>query len=69
MDRLAQLAQAAPRAAVVPLVVLGVALAVLALLAPAIFLRNREPFNRLMEFLALVLGRDVAGRREPPTVG
>ncbi len=43
--------------------------AVLVLLGPAIFLPNREPFNRLMEFLELVLGRSGAGRREPPAAG
>ena len=65
MDRMWQLVQAAPRATAVPLIVLGVALAVLAMLGPAIFMRDREPFNRLMEFLELVLGRS-SGRDQPP---
>jgi hypothetical protein len=65
MDRLWQLALSVPRAAMAP-VVLGVALAVLVLLGPTVFLRDREPFNRLMEFLELVLGRTRPARREPP---
>ena len=65
MDRLWQLALSTPRALLVP-VVLGVALAVLAVLVPTIFLRDREPFNRLMEFLELMLGRPCPARREPP---
>ncbi len=69
MDRLAHLLQAAPRATAVPLIALGVAAAVLVLLGPVILLPNREPFNRLMEFLELVLGRKEAGRREPQAVG
>jgi hypothetical protein len=69
MDRLLQLAQAAPRATVVPLIALGVAVVVLLLLGPAIFLPNREPFNRLMEFLELVLGRGRAGSSGPPAAG
>jgi hypothetical protein len=56
MDRAWQFVAAAPRAALVP-VVIGVALAVLALLGPTVFLRDPEPFNRLMEFVELVLGR------------
>ena len=69
MDRLGQLALSLPRAAVA-LVVIGVAPAVLALLGPTIFLRDREPFNRLMEFLELVLGRpchpSAVSRLRPP---
>jgi hypothetical protein len=65
MDRAMQLALALPKTVMVP-VVLGVALAVLVLLAPAIFWRDREPFDRLMEFLELVLGRPRPGHREPP---
>jgi hypothetical protein len=65
MDRVWQLALAVPRAAMAPLVI-GVALAVLVLLGPTIYLRDREPFNRLMEFLELVLGRSAPPRREPP---
>jgi hypothetical protein len=68
MDRLWQLALTVPRATMVP-VVLGVALAVLVLLGPTVFLRDREPFNRLMEFLDLVLGRPAPPRREPPGLG
>ena len=56
MDRLGQVVLAVPRAAMAP-VVLGVGLAVLIVLVPTIFWRDREPFNRLMEFLELVLGR------------
>ncbi len=67
MDRVLQFAQAAPRATAVPLIVMGVALAVLALLGPTIFLPSREPFNRLMEFLELLLDRPSSARREPPT--
>jgi hypothetical protein len=65
MDRFWQFASYAPRAAMAP-VVIGVAMAVLALLGPTIFLPSREPFNRLMEFLELVLGRPAPPRREPP---
>jgi hypothetical protein len=44
MDRMWQVAGAAlPKATVVPLVALGLALAVLVLLGPTIFLRDREP--------------------------
>jgi hypothetical protein len=56
MDRAWQFVQSAPRVAIAPMLI-GVALAVLALLGPTIFLRDREPFNRLMEFVELVLGR------------
>jgi hypothetical protein len=63
MERVWQLATSVPRAAMVP-VVIGVTLAVLALLGPTIFWRDREPFNRLMEFLELVLGRPAPARRD-----
>lgn len=66
MDRISQLAQAAPRVATVPVLVIGVALAVLVMLGPTVFLPNREPFNRLMEFIELVLDRPGSIRREPP---
>jgi hypothetical protein len=73
MERAWQFLLSAPRAALAP-VMMGVAVAVLALLGSTIFLPSREPFNRLMEFLELVLGRSssrgqqsVPGRRpEPP---
>jgi hypothetical protein len=65
VDRIGQYALLVPRA-VMPLVVIGVAAAVLALLGPAVFLRNREPFDRLMEFLELVLGRPRPARRRLP---
>ncbi len=64
IDRFAQLAQAAPRATLaVPffLIEFARALAVLSLLAPVIFVRRREPFERLAVTLELVLGR-TAGR-------
>jgi hypothetical protein len=77
MDRLGQLAQAAqsaPRATLaVPLLLVQVAMvvAVLAMLGPAIFLKRREPFERLMQFLELVLGWRAGregrpSRRRPP---
>jgi hypothetical protein len=69
LDRISQLAHFAPRAVVVPLVVTGVALAVLVLLGPTIFLPGREPFYRLMEFLELVLGRPRSARQEPRLAG
>ena len=54
---------AAPRVTAAPQIAFGVAAAVLVLLGPAIFLPSREPFDRLMEFLELPLGRGGAGRR------
>ena len=62
VDRIWHLAASVPRVAIAP-VTIGVGVAVLALLAPAIFMRDREPFNRLMEFLELVLNRP---RPRPP---
>jgi hypothetical protein len=44
--------------------VLGAAAVVLVLLGPAIFLSSREPFNRLMEFLDLLLGGAEVTRRQ-----
>jgi hypothetical protein len=64
MDRLIQLAQAAPRATLaVPLLLVegAMVLAVLGLLGPAIFMRSREPFERLMELLELLLVRGRSG--------
>ncbi len=69
MDRLVQLLQAAPRATAMPLIALRVAAVVLLLLGPAISLPSREPFNRLMEFFELVLGRGSTRRGEPPAAG
>jgi hypothetical protein len=40
------------------------ALVVLSLLPPVIFVRSREPFERLVVILELVLGR-TAGRDQP----
>ncbi len=56
MDRACKVVLSAPRAAMVP-VVIWVALAVRGLLWPTIFLPKRCVFDRLMEFLELVLGR------------
>lgn len=64
MDRIGQLAWVLPRAAILPVVV-GVAAAVLILLGPTLYLRDREPFDRLLELLELVLGRSRPARREP----
>lgn len=64
VDRIGQLILFVPRTAMAP-VVMGVALAVLVLLGPTIFLPQRYAFDRLMEFLELILGRptpDAAGR-------
>jgi hypothetical protein len=62
MDRVGQFALSLPRAAMAPVIV-GVALAVLAILGPTIFLRDREPFDRLIEFVEVVLGRSHPTRR------
>ncbi len=61
--------QAAPRATVVLPIALGGVVAVLVLLGTAILLPSREPFNRLTEFLEVVMGRGGVGRREPSPVG
>jgi hypothetical protein len=61
MHRLAHLAQV-PRAAALagPLLLVEVArvLAVLILLGRVLFIRSREPFERLVVILALLLGRE-----------
>ena len=80
MDRLAQLAQAASRAGLaVPLLILelALALAIVSLLVPILFVRRPEPFDRLIVLLELVLGRSVRrtqqpierARSEPPGAG
>ncbi len=69
MERLLQFAQAAPRAALAgPLLIaqVGMVLVLLALLGPAVFLRRRAPFERLVVILELVLGRTVERPRQPP---
>jgi hypothetical protein len=68
IGRLAQLAQATPRATLaVPLLLVQVAmvLAVLGLLGPAIFMRRRAPFERLVVILELALGRNVGQDQRP----
>jgi hypothetical protein len=64
MDRIGQLALSVSGVAMAP-VAIGVAAAVLVLLGPALFLRDREPFDRLMEVLELLLGRPRPARQEP----
>ncbi len=67
MERFLPLLQGAPRATLaIPLLLVEAALVlvVLGLLGPAVFMRNREPFDRLMEFLALLLGR-ARGEAQP----
>jgi hypothetical protein len=49
-------------------IVLGRSAVVLVLLGPAIFQPRREPFNRLMEFLELVMGRARVGWSLPPAL-
>src|SRR5690349_2376387 len=60
MDLLLRLSQAVPRASfAIPLLLLelSLALVLLILLAPAIFMHRREPFTRIMALLELVLVR------------
>jgi hypothetical protein len=69
MDRLLQLAQAAPRAPLaIPLVLLELTLVMvmLAVLVPALFMHRSEPYERIMALLELILvrarGRDQGTR-------